>query len=312
MSNSHDWMKNYYTSYSHEKRSINFAGKILDNLSKIGITKRKAEGACYVVIREHNVPAVLIENGFHTNDDDRAKLSDDKFLDKLASAYVDAVLSYFGEIEPETYSTATMAPPATSQARAPQYINNAINANGVKVSLNGHAVKLTESPIFFEGELYFNLEDIVRIAGYACDTSGIFYRDNTYILKNPVISGEKLFISAAELLSIQKSVLWAEVKIDANVKVKFKINKQYEPKWNGPEPTFFNGELCVPLEPVLRVLGYTSDFKDGLLTIYRKGEPVYGTQSEYMFIGETLHMTASQLNAIKNILWTSFDAEFID
>jgi len=50
------------------------------------------------MIREHNVPGVLIENGFHTNDDDRANLMSDSFLDSLAYAYLNSISAYFDEL----------------------------------------------------------------------------------------------------------------------------------------------------------------------------------------------------------------------
>ena len=295
MANSHDCIRNYYTGYSYERYSANFANKVLNNLAKIGINKRGAEDACYVMVREHNVPAVLVENGFHTNDADRAKLLDDKFLDKLAAAYADAVLAYFAEIVLET-------PPAQH-----------VSSKSIRVSLNGHSVNLTEDPILFEGEVYIGLEDIARISGYACDGSGILYRGERYELKKPLVSGGKVFIGAMELLSIQKSVLWAEVKIyTVNVKVQFTINKQYEPRWDSGEPAFANGVLCVPLGPVLRILGYTAEHKDGLLTIYRRDQAIYETEDDYIIVGDNLYMAVYHLKAIERILWASFDAELVD
>jgi len=297
MANEQEWIKNYYNGYSYEKYSLNFANKILDNLDKIGIKKRKAEADCYVVIREHNVPAVLIENGFHTNDADRAKLSDDKFLDKLAQAYTDAVIEYFSEI----------APPETDPMQR-------INAKDVKVTMNGHFVNLTENPILFEGEIYFPAGDIARISGYAIDDSGILYRGEKYELQKPLVSGGKLYIGAAELFFIQEFVFWAEADIDAsNVRVQFKINRQFEPKWDGSPPIFVKGELCVPLGPVLKLLGYTAERKDDLLAIYRGNEAIYyATETEYMIISDTLYMSVNRLESIKDILWASFDVEALD
>ncbi|MCL2814488.1 MAG: N-acetylmuramoyl-L-alanine amidase [Oscillospiraceae bacterium] len=320
MSNSHDWMKNYYTKYSYEKQSLNFAGKILSAIDKLGIQKRKAEAACYVVIREHNVPAVLIENGFHTNDADRAKLSDDKFLDKLAQAYADAVISYFSEIIPEKIvpelPERPERPEIPEETPKPDQSQTAqvryLSAKNVKLSLNRHSVNLTENPIFVSGELYFGIEDIARISGYASDSAGFLYRGEAYELKKPFVSEGKLFISAGELLSIQRSVLWAEVKIELtnDVRVRFAANK-YTPRWDGGAPEFINGELCVPLGPVLRILGYTAQLEDALLTIYRNDSPVHSTETGYMIISDALYMTAGQLNEIKGILWASFDFNLI-
>ena len=85
----------YYSNYSYEPYSAFFADLILDRIDEIGITKRKAAGYYFLMTREHNLPGALVENGFHTNAQDRAKLSDDAFLDRLASVYADAVLYYF-------------------------------------------------------------------------------------------------------------------------------------------------------------------------------------------------------------------------
>jgi N-acetylmuramoyl-L-alanine amidase len=99
ISNSYEYNAAYYKNFSNERRSFNFGDKILDNIEKLGIKKLKAEPQAFFVIREHNVPAVLVEHGFHTNEKDRAKLSDDAFLDKLALAYLDTIIEYFTGIE---------------------------------------------------------------------------------------------------------------------------------------------------------------------------------------------------------------------
>ena len=99
----------YYTNYSYEEQSAWFAELILDRIDAVGIEKQRARGFFYHILREHNVPCVLVENGFHTNDGDRAKLLDDAFLDRLARVYADAVAVYFAaagslpESGPEKY-----------------------------------------------------------------------------------------------------------------------------------------------------------------------------------------------------------------
>jgi N-acetylmuramoyl-L-alanine amidase len=50
-----------------------------------------------MVIRENNLPSTLMENGYHTNDANRALLSDPAFLDALALAYADTIEVYFAE-----------------------------------------------------------------------------------------------------------------------------------------------------------------------------------------------------------------------
>jgi N-acetylmuramoyl-L-alanine amidase len=86
---------NYYTNYSNEHRSNYFGRQLLNRISKLGIRSRGTGVNNYHIIREHNLPAVLVENGFHTNPQDRAKLLCDDFLKKLASAYADAITDYF-------------------------------------------------------------------------------------------------------------------------------------------------------------------------------------------------------------------------
>lgn len=100
IANTHTYTVNYYNNYSNETRSRQFGEQLLDNMSKLGIVKRNIQFGAYSIIREHNVPAVLVENGFHTNDQDRAKLLDDAFLDKLAVVYTDTITDYFGKFEP--------------------------------------------------------------------------------------------------------------------------------------------------------------------------------------------------------------------
>ncbi|MCL1808053.1 MAG: N-acetylmuramoyl-L-alanine amidase [Oscillospiraceae bacterium] len=98
ISNSGAKNANYYTSYSNEESSRAFAHLLLDNIDDLGIVKRKVSEQVYMIIREHNVPAVLVENGFHTNAGDRAKLSDDEFLDSLAQVYEASIAEYFNSV----------------------------------------------------------------------------------------------------------------------------------------------------------------------------------------------------------------------
>jgi len=99
MSNSLEKNMTYYSGYTNVQRSFYFANLLLDDIGRLGLEKRDISDYYYFMIREHNLPAVLVENGFHTNDEDRAKLSDGAFLDKLAEAYVQAILYYFTVVE---------------------------------------------------------------------------------------------------------------------------------------------------------------------------------------------------------------------
>jgi N-acetylmuramoyl-L-alanine amidase len=89
--------RTYYTGFSFTSESRSFGDIILNHINNTGIPRRslglRAEN--YMIIREVNVPAVLVENGFHTNPADRALLQDSGFLDNLAVAYRNAVIQYF-------------------------------------------------------------------------------------------------------------------------------------------------------------------------------------------------------------------------
>ncbi|MCL1810150.1 MAG: N-acetylmuramoyl-L-alanine amidase [Clostridiales bacterium] len=95
VSNSTKNNKNYYSNYSHEDRSLYFGELILGSIGRLGIEKRAVKDYYYMMIREHNLPCVLVENGFHTNSGDREKLMDDSFLDRLALIYADTISFYF-------------------------------------------------------------------------------------------------------------------------------------------------------------------------------------------------------------------------
>jgi len=100
VSNSTEKNMNYYSNYSYEERSAYFGELILSSISRLGIQKRAVKDYYYMIIREHNLPCVLVENGFHTNSEDREKLMDDSFLDRLALVYADTISFYFATFRP--------------------------------------------------------------------------------------------------------------------------------------------------------------------------------------------------------------------
>ena len=88
----------YYSNYSYSGESLSFAEAILDGINALGIRNRGAAEYYFLMIREHNIPGVLVENGFHTNRNDRTKLLSNSFLNKLASAYCTAISGYFSAL----------------------------------------------------------------------------------------------------------------------------------------------------------------------------------------------------------------------
>ncbi len=89
----------YYENYTAVDNAITFGDIILDNIEEIGMAKNSVKTGNLMVLRETNVPVVLTENGYHSNDGDRALLMSDAFLDRMAQAYYEGILEYFERVE---------------------------------------------------------------------------------------------------------------------------------------------------------------------------------------------------------------------
>jgi len=87
----------YYTDYSHYIQSMHFGEILLDLIHDTGIQRRSVSHANFFVLREHNLPAVLVENGYHTNPRDRANLMNDDYLLQLAHAYLEATIAFYAD-----------------------------------------------------------------------------------------------------------------------------------------------------------------------------------------------------------------------
>ena len=91
-------IRSYFANYTSVNQSAYFAERIIENIDTIGIRRGRAFGTNFLILRETNVPAVLVENGYHTNPEDREKLLCDIFLADLAVVYRDTILAYFDNI----------------------------------------------------------------------------------------------------------------------------------------------------------------------------------------------------------------------
>jgi len=100
ISTSHPNTRTYFSGFSHEARSRNFAITLLEHIEQTGFHNLGPRRGNFFILREHNVPAVLAENGFHTNDADRARLMNPQFMERLAIAYVEAITEYFASARP--------------------------------------------------------------------------------------------------------------------------------------------------------------------------------------------------------------------
>jgi len=92
----------YYPGFAFTAQSRSFGDILLNHIQSTNLNgafiPRRAYGLRaenYAMIREINVPAVLVENGFHTNATDRGLLSNPAYMDLLAVSYRNAIMSYF-------------------------------------------------------------------------------------------------------------------------------------------------------------------------------------------------------------------------
>ena len=90
--------RRYFANYSHEDITELFGHMLLDGIAQLGIRPNRVRVHHFMVIRETNLPAVLAENGYHTNEQDRRLLQDDDFMRRLAIVYANTIEEYFAHI----------------------------------------------------------------------------------------------------------------------------------------------------------------------------------------------------------------------
>ena len=100
--NCHHNGRTYFAGYTTYIKTGIFANYLLGNISRIGMARARntAWPGNFLVLRENNLPSVLVENGYHTNPNDRAMLMCSIFMTNLAHAYVNAIIDYFNTIDP--------------------------------------------------------------------------------------------------------------------------------------------------------------------------------------------------------------------
>ena len=100
----------YFGYYANQDIERMFGDMLLDSIASLGIRRNRVRDSHFMVIRETNIPAVLVENGYHTNERDRALLSNDDFMQRLAIAYADTIEAYFAAINQNRYHRVRNAP----------------------------------------------------------------------------------------------------------------------------------------------------------------------------------------------------------
>jgi len=79
-----------------KKRSKQLAAILLDKLlTQTGALSRGVKEGNFCVIRETDMPSVLVEGGFITNEIEQKKIKDDRYLNKIAVAIANGLDHYF-------------------------------------------------------------------------------------------------------------------------------------------------------------------------------------------------------------------------
>ncbi|MGE7020660.1 N-acetylmuramoyl-L-alanine amidase [Solibacillus cecembensis] len=89
----------YYsvTSNENEKEDLVLATNINNEIVKnVGMSNRGVKRADFVVIKNLKIPAVLVELGFVSNAEDRAKLLSDEHIEAYAQSIYNGIVEYYG------------------------------------------------------------------------------------------------------------------------------------------------------------------------------------------------------------------------
>lgn len=83
------------------RMSDDVANQVLASLKQVGRAhKPQIERANFVVLRSPDVPSMLVETGFISNPTEESRLNDPRYRERLASAIVSGVRSYFSDQPP--------------------------------------------------------------------------------------------------------------------------------------------------------------------------------------------------------------------
>nr|WP_295459199.1 N-acetylmuramoyl-L-alanine amidase [uncultured Thiodictyon sp.] len=94
------------------ERSVQAAGAVLSNLSRLGAThKGRVQKAGFVVLKSPDIPSVLVETAFISNPDEEARLQNGAEQQRLAAAIMSGIKQYF-----HRYRVQSAARPASADA----------------------------------------------------------------------------------------------------------------------------------------------------------------------------------------------------
>ena len=90
--------------------SLDLGRTILGNVGKVaGTHQKRVEQAGFAVLKSPDIPSILVETGFISNDNDCRKLCDPRHQKRLAQAVFDGINDYFSATPPDGTLLATRA-----------------------------------------------------------------------------------------------------------------------------------------------------------------------------------------------------------
>ncbi|MDM4772112.1 N-acetylmuramoyl-L-alanine amidase [Solimonas sp. SE-A11] len=92
--------------------SFDVGGRILKSMGKVNkLQKADVQQAGFMVLKAPDIPSVLVETAFITNEREEALLADDDYREKLARSILDGIKGYFVSYRPQQQMVEAVAGP---------------------------------------------------------------------------------------------------------------------------------------------------------------------------------------------------------
>jgi len=108
--------------------SFDVGARMLKSLGRVNTLQRsQVQQAAFMVLKAPDIPSVLVETAFITNDEEERLLRDPKGQDRIARSLFDGIKGYFESYRPREQRPADSPSPRLQKVRAP-------SADGVRAS----------------------------------------------------------------------------------------------------------------------------------------------------------------------------------
>ena len=90
---------------SSMEASFDVGARVLQSLGRVNpLQKPVVQQAGFMVLKSPDIPSVLVETAFITNDQDEKLLADARYHDKIAQSVLDGIRGYFASYRPQQQS----------------------------------------------------------------------------------------------------------------------------------------------------------------------------------------------------------------